>query len=111
MELQSRFIGVALEMRMLFALMVAGGLFLIWGKKGEEQQEETAKKEFGHTLAVAPGPSTWATVLPRIATQKSKGVPLVLPQGRVHRSLLALSHIYTAGSEGGSKPPSLTNPS
>ena len=45
-------------------------LFLIWGKKGEEQQEETAEKE----LVIPkrwPRPEHATVVLPRTAPEKA----------------------------------------
>jgi signal peptidase I len=94
---------VALEV-ILFALMVAGGLFLIWGNKGEQQQEETAEKE----LVIPrrwPRPEHGATELPRVASEKASAVSVVSAASTASTastaSLLALSHIYTAGSEGG----------
>ncbi len=90
---------VALEVA-LFALMVAGGLFLIWGKNGEEQ-EETDEKE----LAI---PKRWprpehGTALPaQIAAEKASTASTA--------SLLALSHIYTADSDGGHVAPIADEP-
>lgn len=91
---------VALEVT-LFALMVAGGLFLIWGKKGEEAQEETAEKE----LVIPkrwPRPEHATAVLRRTAPEKASTASAVSTASTA--SLLALSHIYTASSEGAHVP-------
>ncbi len=93
---------VALEVA-LFALMVAGGLFLIWGKKAEEQGD-TAEKE----LVIPkrwPRPEHATAVLPEIAPEKASTA-----SAAATASLLALSHIYTAGSEGGHVAPVADEP-
>ncbi len=93
---------VALEVA-LFALMVAGGLFLIWGKKAEEQGD-TAEKE----LVIPkrwPRPEHATAVLPEIAPEKASTA-----SAAATASLHALSHIYTAGSEGGHVAPVADEP-
>jgi hypothetical protein len=121
----------------LFTLMVAGGLFLIWGKKGPgEEKEETVEKE----LVVA---ARWPRqkqgralpqrlVVENLATEHLVGDQLVgnqigagnrlaenRPGGNVlaekasaasTASLLALSHIYTASSKGGDAAPTAEEP-
>jgi signal peptidase I len=122
---------VALEI-VLFTLMVAGGLYLIWGKKGPaEDNEETVEKE----LVI---PARWPRqkqgralpqrlVVENLVTEHLVGDPLgagtAAAQNRSPQyllaekasaastsSLLALSHIYTARSKGGEVAPTADEP-
>jgi signal peptidase I len=122
---------VALEV-VLFTLMVAGGLFLIWGKKDPgEDREETLEKE----LVI---PARWprqkqGRALPqrlivenlvtehlvgdqlgaenRSAENRSaEGLLAEKASAASTASLLALSHIYTASSKGGEVAPTADEP-
>ena len=75
-------------------LMVAGGLFLIWGKKGGREGGGRGKRP-RHTPAMA-SPEHATEAPPRVAARKG-----IRTCRRVTASLLALSHIYTASSKGG----------
>jgi signal peptidase len=100
---------IALEV-VLFALMVAGGLFLIWGKKDHEE-EVTAEKE----VVV---PARWARQKQGTALSRNPVVEHFVAEQRAAEkastastaSLLALSHIYTAKSEGGDVAPIADEP-
>jgi hypothetical protein len=122
---------VALEV-VLLTLMVAGGLFLIWGKKDPgEDNEETVEKE----LVI---PARWprqkqGRALPERLVVENLVTEHLVTEHRAaehraaeHRaaekllaekasaasavSLLALSHIYTASSKGGDVAPTADEP-
>lgn len=83
---------VALE-GVLFALMVAGGLFLIWGKHDEEEADEP-------------------TVTGRFTRHRheAKLDPHSAAEKAATATLLSLSHIYAASSEGGETAPGADQP-
>ena len=121
---------VALEV-VLFTLMVAGGLFLIWGKKDLKEEEESVEKE----LVI---PARWprqkqGRALPERLVVENLVTEHLVTEHRAaehraaeHRaaekllaekasaasavSLLALSHIYTASSKGGDVAPTADEP-
>jgi signal peptidase len=101
---------VALEV-VLFTLMVAGGLFLIWGKKDLKEEEESVEKE----LVI---PARWprqkqGRALPEHRAAEHRAAEKLLAEKASAASavsLLALSHIYTASSKGGDVAPTADEP-
>jgi hypothetical protein len=94
----------------LFTLMVAGGLFLIWGKK-DLKEEESVEKE----LVI---PARWprqkqGRALPEHRAAEHRAAEKLLAEKASAASavsLLALSHIYTASSKGGDVAPTADEP-
>ena len=116
---------VALEV-VLFTLMVAGGLFLIWGKKDLKEEEESVEKELviparwprqkqGRALPerlVVENLVTEHLVTEHRAAEHRAAEKLLAEKASAASavSLLALSHIYTASSKGGDVAPTADEP-